>query len=61
MKIFDLKHGDKFILNGNTFIIRGFFKKYVPTRGSVLHMKATDQDGREQWFIRNLEVEVEDE
>ncbi len=59
--IFGLEVGDNFMLNGNKYTLKKFVKKYRPTLGRVLHAITVGEDGKEQWFISNLEVEVENQ
>ncbi len=59
VNLFDLKNGDKFILNDSILTIKSFNKRFMPTRGKVLQATAMDQDGNEQWLTRNWKVKLQ--
>ena len=59
VNLFDLKNGDKFILNSNTYTIKSFNKRFMPTRGKVLQATVIDKDGNEQWLTRDWKVELQ--
>ena len=59
VNLFDLKNGDKFILNDSILTIKSFNKRFMPTRGKVLQATVIDQDGNEQWLTRNWKVKLQ--
>jgi len=57
VNLFDLKIGDSFELpDKHVYKVKRYFKKFCPILGKVLHLEAVNDEGKTQWFIRNIKV-----
>ncbi len=56
-KLFNLKKGDKFIINDKKLEVVGWINKFMPTLGKVPNLETKTEDGKRQLFITNFEVE----